>query len=296
LPVSKAPPLEIRSGYGIRDFFYRSREWNHVAVYHVTHHLASGRSWQNLATNRATVAVVLEHVDRYVDARMRINNPTPRNRYDIGHTMFIPPNVEVWGYSDGSASPVRCTRLRFDYRAVERLLAEESDPKKWTEPVLVLYDDRITRCAELLAKECDADRELPLYGESLTTALLTVLFTSPQTLVKAAQSGLAPLQLRRVVEYMEANLLEDIRLTELAGIAGLSASHFARAFKVSIGLTPHRWLVEQRIRHAKRLMTKNGKPISVAAHLAGFASQSYFTHVFRRVTGTTPRHWLRNAV
>jgi AraC family transcriptional regulator len=296
LPVSKVPLLEIRSPHGITDFSYRSREWNSVVVYHVTQHLASQPCWQNLATNKATVQVVLEQVSGYCEPRIRINNPTPRNRYDAGHAMFIPPNVDVWGYAEASTSAVRDIRLRFDYRAIEHLLAEESDPKKWNEPLLMLYDDRITQCAELLAKECDADEESPLYGESLTTALLAVFLTSPQTRVKAVRSGLARWQLRRAVEYMEANLLNDIRLTELARVAGLSPSQFARAFKVSIGLTPHRWLVEQRIHRAKRLMTKNGKSISVAAHLAGFASQSHFTKAFRRVTGTTPGLWLRSAV
>jgi AraC family transcriptional regulator len=296
LPLSKAPLLELRSPHGIIDFSYRSREWNGVAVYHVTQHLAPGRSWQKLCTNQAIVSVVLEQVNGYCEPRMHINNPTPRSRYDAGHAMFIPPNVEVWGYAEVSTSAVRDLRLRFDNRVIEHLLAEESDRQKRNEPLLMLYDDRISQCAELLARECDADEEAPLYGESLTTALLTLLRTSSQTRVKAIRNGLARGQLRRTVAYMEANLLEDIRLTELARVAGLSPSQFARAFKVSMGQTPHRWLVQQRIHHAKRLMTKNGKPISVAAHLAGFASQSYFTHVFRRVTGTTPRHWLRNAV
>jgi AraC family transcriptional regulator len=240
--------------------------------------------------------VVLEQVGGYCEPRMRVNNATPRNRYDAGHTMFIPPNVDVWGYAGNSTSAVRDIRMRFDYCAIELLLAEESDPKKWNEPLLLLYDDRITQCAKLLAKECDADEEAPLFGESLTTALLAVLFTSPHTRTNGVRSGLARWQLRGVVEYMEANLLEDIRLTELARVAGLSPSQFARAFKVSIGMTPHRWLVEQRIHRAKRLMTKSGKSISLAAHLAGFASQSHFTKAFRRVTGTTPGLWLRNAV
>ncbi|WP_157467570.1 helix-turn-helix domain-containing protein [Edaphobacter aggregans] len=295
MSVSKVPPLEIRSPHGITDFSFRSREWNGVIAYHVTTHLA-GRSWQNFSTNQATVAVVLEQVDGYGEPRTRINNPTPRNRYDAGHASFIPPSVDVWGYADASTSTVRDLRMRFDYRVIERLLAEEFDRKKWNEPLLLLYDDRITQCAELLATECDADGESPLYGESLMTALLAVLFTSPQTREKAVQSGLARWQLRRAVEYIEANFLEDIRLAELAGVAGLSPSHFARAFKVSMGLTPHRWLVEQRIHRAKRLMAKNGKTISVAAHLAGFANQSHFTKAFRRVTGTTPGLWLRDAV
>ena len=295
MPAPNVLPLLIRSPHGLTDTSYRSREWNGVVAYHVTQHV-TGRAWQNLSTNQATVAVVLEQVGGYCEPRTRVNNPTPRNRYDAGHTMFIPPNAEVWGYSEGSTSAVRDIRMRFDYHVIEPLLAEEFDRKKWNEPLLLLYDDRITQCAELLATECDADEESPLYGESLMTALLAALFTSSQTRVKAVQSGLARWQLRRAIEYMEANLLQDIRLTELARVVGLSPSHFARAFKVSIGLTPHRWLVEQRIQRAKRLMTKNGKPISVAADLAGFASQSHFTKAFRRVTGTTPGLWLRSAV
>jgi AraC family transcriptional regulator len=295
LSISKVPPLEIRSPHGVADFSYRAGEWNGVFAYHVTEHLA-GRSWQNLTTNQATVAVILEAAGGYVEPRTRINNPTPRNRYDPGHAMLIPPNVEVWGYSDGLVSTVRDIRMRFDLSVIERLLAEESDPNKWKEPLLLLYDDRITRCAELLAKECDADAESPLYGESLMTALLTLLFTSTKTRLKAAQSGLARWRLRRAVEYMDANLLEEIRLGAVAREIGLSPSHFLRAFKASMGLTPHRWLIEQRIHRAKQLMAKHAKPISVAANLAGFATQSHFTKAFRRVTGTTPGHWLRNAM
>jgi len=204
---------------------------------------------------------------------MRINNPTPRNRYDAGHTMFIPPNLDVWGYADDSTSAVRDIRMCLDYRVIESLLAEEFEPKKWTEPLFLLYDDRITQCAELLAKECDADEESPLYGESLMTALLAALFTSPQTRVKAVRSGLARWQVRRVVEYMEANLLEDIRLTELAGVAGLSPSQFARAFKASVGLTPHRWLVEQRIAPCE-MVNGEGRKVDFTSCSYGWFCQS----------------------
>jgi AraC family transcriptional regulator len=294
LGFSNVPPLKIRSPHGIRDFSYQSGLWHDVVAYHVTQHLDQGRCWQNLTTEQATIAVVLEQVDGYYEPRLHINTPTPRNRYDAGHTMFIPPNVNVWGYSD-SASSVRDLRMRFDLRVAERLLGEEFDPKKWKEPLLLLYDDRLTHCAELLANECNEEGgNSPLYGECLITALFAVLFTSSRTQSKAVQSGLARWQLRRTLEYMEANLPNDIRLTELANLAGLSTSQFGRAFKASTGLTPYRWLMEQRIHRAKQLMKKDGKSISLAAHLAGFANQSHFTKAFRQVTGTTPGHWLRD--
>ncbi len=295
MPLSKVPPLRIRSPHGLRNFSYRSRMWNGIAVYHVTQHIGPGPSWQNLSTGQANAGVTLEQVDGYCEPRKRINNPTPRSRYDAGFAVFVPPNADIWGYGYNSTSTVRDVRMRFDYPVVERLLGDECDRIKWNEPLLLLYDDRITQCAELLAKECAEDEDSsPLYGESLTTALLAAFFTSTRSRVKAVRGGLARWQLSRSLDYIDANLMNDIRLPELASVVGLSPSHFARAFRTSIGLTPYRWVIEQRIQRAKRLMVKEGKSILLAAHLTGFANQIHFTKTFRRVTGTTPGLWLRD--
>jgi AraC family transcriptional regulator len=293
---SKTPTLKLRAPHGIRNFSYQSRMWNGVAVYHVTQYLDPGQCWQNLCTEQANVGVVLEQVGGYCEPRIRLNNPTPRSRYDAGHVMYIPPHVDVWGYGADSTSFVRDIRMQFDCRVIERLLAEEFDRKRWSEPLLLLYDDRLTQCADLLAKEiAEQDDDLPLFGESLVTALFAALFTAPRSRFKAYQSGLTRSQLSRSLDYIEANLLNNVRLHDLASVAGLSPSHFGRAFKTSTGLTPYRWVIEQRIYRAKRLMMNGGKSISIAAHLAGFANQSHFTKVFRRVTGTTPGLWLRDA-
>jgi len=93
---------------------------------------------------------------------------------------------------------------------------------------------------------------------------------------------------------MQASLLRDVRLKELASVAGLSPSHFGRAFKASTGLTPHRWIVQRRVQLAQRLMRESGKSIVIAAQMAGFATQSHFTKAFRTMTGATPRAWLRD--
>jgi AraC family transcriptional regulator len=92
---------------------------------------------------------------------------------------------------------------------------------------------------------------------------------------------------------MQASLLRDVRLKELASVAGLSPSHFGRAFKASTGLTPHRWIVQRKILLAQRLMRESGKSIVIASQMAGFATQSHFTKAFRAITGATPRVWLR---
>jgi AraC-like DNA-binding protein len=93
---------------------------------------------------------------------------------------------------------------------------------------------------------------------------------------------------------MQSSFLRDVRLKELASVAGLSPSHFGRAFKASTGVTPHRWIIQRRIQFAQRLMRESGKPIVIASQMAGFANQSHFTKVFRTLTGATPRAWLHD--
>ena len=80
----------------------------------------------------------------------------------------------------------------------------------------------------------------------------------------------------------------DISLQELAGIAGLSTSHFGRAFKQSKGVTPHRYLTQRRVQRAQELLAGTELAFSEIALAAGFADQSHFCRQFRSVVGTTP--------
>ena len=244
-----------------------------------------------MASERACISVLLEQRNGIGEARKRLNAPTPRDRYDAGCTMYIPPDSDIWGFGD-STTLVRNLNLYFDLGIVEALLHEGCDQARLREPILLLYDDRIRDIAALIWQECQIEEERPtLYGESLTVALISCLFEPSQTR-KVSRLGLSRIQLKRTIEYMQASLLRDVRLKELASVAGLSPSHFGRAFKASTGRTPHRWIVERRIELAQRLMQRSGKSIVIAGEMAGFASQSHFTKSFRTVTGTTPRAWL----
>jgi AraC family transcriptional regulator len=100
--------------------------------------------------------------------------------------------------------------------------------------------------------------------------------------------GLGALRLRRVVDYIEAHLAEDIGLRDLAALAGLSAHHFGEAFKASTGTSPHRYLIERRILRAKERLLGADRSIAEIAVSVGFANHSHFTDNFRKLTGTTP--------
>ncbi|MDM0015871.1 AraC family transcriptional regulator [Variovorax sp. J22P168] len=105
--------------------------------------------------------------------------------------------------------------------------------------------------------------------------------------------ALAPWQERRAKDYLLHRIAEDVSLADLAKECGLSRSHFTRAFRLSAGMPPHRWLLDQRIRMAKRLLLHGGISLSEAASACGFADQSHFTRSFTRVTGVSPGAWRR---
>jgi AraC-like DNA-binding protein len=112
---------------------------------------------------------------------------------------------------------------------------------------------------------------------------------------KPARGGLAPWQARRACERLESDLGGKLSLQQIAAEFDLSVSHFSRAFRSSTGLPPHQWLLQQRVKTAKQLMTVRDLPLSEIAISAGFANQSHFTRVFSAVVGVSPGTWRREA-
>jgi AraC-like DNA-binding protein len=96
-------------------------------------------------------------------------------------------------------------------------------------------------------------------------------------------------RLRRVTEYIQQNLDKDLTLAELAALLYMSPYHFARLFKCSTGVPPHRFVVRQRIARARAFLAKQEPSIAQISQMVGFRTPSHFTTVFRRVTGITPR-------
>jgi AraC-like DNA-binding protein len=105
--------------------------------------------------------------------------------------------------------------------------------------------------------------------------------------------GLARWQERRATEMLEADLAGRLSLADLAQACGLSIRHFTRAFRQSTGLSPHRWLVGQRVERAKALLQGSSSTLSEIALACGFADQSHFSRLFSRATGTSPGVWRR---
>jgi AraC family transcriptional regulator len=136
-----------------------------------------------------------------------------------------------------------------------------------------------------------------LYLEGLAAMLAVHLlrsYGSPQRPPVPHRGGLAPRQLRRVLDYIDARLTAELGLFELAAIAGLSTHHFVEAFKISVGKPPHQYVMERRVQRALELLRHREGTIAEIAEAAGFSSQSHLTANFRRATGLTPGRFRRS--
>src|SRR5437867_5512452 len=108
------------------------------------------------------------------------------------------------------------------------------------------------------------------------------------TTIQSAAPGLPGCRVRRVTEYIQQNLDKDLKLSALAALVYMSPYHFARLFKYSTGVPPHRFVVQQRIVRARVVLARSELSIAQISRLVGFRTPSHFTTVFRRVVGITP--------
>jgi AraC family transcriptional regulator len=138
-----------------------------------------------------------------------------------------------------------------------------------------------------------------MYGEALSLALAAYLFgrySHYSAPVATRGVALSAAQICHVREYVRANLERDIGLAELADRVGLSPHYFSTLFKQAFGVSPHRYILSERVHEAKHLLSATRMAISEVALRLGFADQSHFSHVFRTFVGTTPKRYQASRV
>ncbi len=131
-----------------------------------------------------------------------------------------------------------------------------------------------------------------LYVESLTNVLAVHLlrnYSAVQPYVALYDRGLNDRQLLQVTDYINDHLAQDIKLSDLAQLLGMSQFHFSRLFKQSMGVPPHQYLLQQRVQRAKQLLKKTELSVIEIALLCGFSSHSHLGKWFRHYTGMTPK-------
>ena len=106
--------------------------------------------------------------------------------------------------------------------------------------------------------------------------------------LSSGETGAA--SLARIRDYIRAHYAEDISVSDLAAVAGLSRAHLTRAFSAAYHMPPHVYLNAVRITQAQKRI-RLGMPLTMVALECGFADQSHLTRRFKGSVGMTPAAW-----
>ena len=157
-------------------------------------------------------------------------------------------------------------------------------------PSIHIRDPQVERIGWMMqAEERDAHPGGRLFADSLASALAARLLVLQTRREAPAQTRALPAwRLRRVVEYIEARLDEDLTLPELAAVAGYSLSHFKPLFRQATGLPAHRFVMERRVERARLRLMEGRLSLTAIAAEAGFAHAGHMARCVRRVLGVNP--------
>jgi AraC family transcriptional regulator len=162
-------------------------------------------------------------------------------------------------------------------------------------PRLFFFDRDLWETAIKLKEQVENPGPLS-YGDALGVVLVHELAKLERgtSRVQVFRGGLAGRQQKKVTDFIEEHLNEDISLQELASMVELSRYHFSRAFKQSFGVPPHRYHMGRRMERAKTLLEEHTRSVTEVGLMLGFAETSSFTTSFRRTVGVTPSDFRRS--
>lgn len=133
-----------------------------------------------------------------------------------------------------------------------------------------------------------------MFVDGIEQALAAILVCHDGILRRNPQvykGGLTPYRMKRVTDFIQSRIEEDITLNELARDVGLSPSHFCSLFRKTSGKTPHQFILQCRIQHAKALLAQPGHSILDVALASGFRTHQHFSRIFRRHVGIPPSNY-----
>ncbi|MGG6294868.1 helix-turn-helix transcriptional regulator [Leptolyngbya sp. AN02str] len=221
----------------------------------------------------------------------RLDDRSYDGMFGNGASGLIPANFNHWAVWDRD---IILTVVFLHPKFVEQVASDlakgglvELIPKHNTEDIV------LSQLGWLL--KSDLEHGCPsghLYRDSIATALAARIVSYHSVcsiLRKPALQGLSAQRLQTVISYIHDFLEQDIRLVDLAALVGLSEYYFCRAFKQSVGVSLHQYIIQQRLEKAKQLLQYRHLTLAQIAQECGFSSHSHLTQQFERVFGISPK-------
>jgi AraC family transcriptional regulator len=217
-----------------------------------------------------------------------------RFTFGVGEMCLVPRHVETW---------LRTDELHYSYLSVgisDAALAAACDGTK-DDVELCRVGKLVDARVGALAATVNAERiaGFPsgrLFLDSVEQALAVALvndYAVRHHSLQTHRGGLGSARLRRIKEFIDAKIEDDLTLCEMAQAVELSPAYFSRMFRKSTGETPHQFLLRRRLERAKKMLRSADERVLDVAVACGFKSQQHFAQVFRHVCRVTPTEYRR---
>jgi AraC family transcriptional regulator len=219
----------------------------------------------------------------------RCNGETLRRLQVPGDVKIVPPGVpRVWETESATIKLSMYLSSTLMLSAADAMGVELD--RVAIPPQLHVRDPRIEHIGWAVKAELEGAEPLGrLYGDSLGLALASHLLRSfAPARTARTDAPLSRRRLARVTDYIRENISLDLSLAQLAGVLGMSPSHFKVVFKESVGIPVHQYVIRSRVELATNLIMGSALPLSEIALQAGFANQSHMARCMKRLTGLTP--------
>lgn len=236
--------------------------------------------------------LIVQYEDGFTPMQRQFDGRWTRTSCAAGHFSLLTESADShWHWTEG----IVVSHVYLENSLLCRLASEmEGQPVEQVRlhDVLSGADTVVTQLAGLLRQEAATARMgCSLYAEALSMQLGVHLlrhYAAVRYRNVASGDRLSALQVRRLQEYVDANLASAISLEQLARAAGVGVCALARLLRGTWGTTAHRWVVDRRIERARQLLSQGDLPLKAIAAATGFADQAHMTRTFRARLGTTP--------
>ena len=230
--------------------------------------------------------------EKWIDGRQVRKHPGRL----VGRSLLLPAGHELFGWTVGKVDFLKLELHPETLRAASEVAGRDKAPE--LRPRVQLDDPVLWHLACVLRADlaigCPGGQFL---RDGVQALIAHHLATVHPQVAQQKSDGPAPLsawQLRAAQEFVRENLHRELRLAEIAGAASLSTFHFARAFKATMGISPYKYVLEERLTMARKLLEATDLSIGEITGLTGFQSVTGFGAAFRRRWSTSPSAYRRS--
>jgi len=221
--------------------------------------------------------------------RVGFNRPPRWLAVSPGAMIVTPPDTSCEFIGEASAHVLAVAIPKSHVEAVAQDTGTRIDVREeeaFRDPQLVLQLVRLWH--ELSADTPDRRLLADHVMRTVIDALAARTGSAPRLSARVGRERLTHRTLRRLRDYVEHSLDDDLDVTVMAQVAGASPAHFARAFAATVGMTPFRYVMTRRLARARELLERTRRPANAIALEVGFKTPSHFAARFRREFGARP--------